>query len=270
MQAVSVHADVVVVRSAFWQTSCTVVQRAHPEAPDDGAGECFVIDSPVLQDELDTLPALLAQAGWSLSGLLCTHGDWDHLLGRLAFPDAALGCAETTAARLRACPGDPQRDLREFDEEHYVERPRPLSLGQLQALPVPGHVEIGDAELELLPADGHTEDGMAVWVPWAGVLVCGDYLSPVEIPWLSEHGGDRDAYLATLQRLAPYVEQATWVLPGHGRPIDTQRAQSILREDVAYVSALPDPDAQLPLARRTKVQRRIHEQNLQRVGGTRS
>jgi glyoxylase-like metal-dependent hydrolase (beta-lactamase superfamily II) len=267
MQAVSVHADVIVVRSAFWQTSCTVVHRAHAEAAEDGAGECFVIDSPVLQDELDALPALLAQAGWTLSGLLCTHGDWDHLLGRFAFGDAALGCAETTAARLRAHPGDAQRDLREFDEEHYVERPRPLSLGQVQALPVPGHVEIGDAELELLPADGHTEDGMAVWVPWAQVLVCGDYLSPVEIPWLSERG-DRDAYLATLGRLASYVEQATWIVPGHGRPIDAARAQAIMREDVDYLSALPDPGVPLPLARRTPVQRRIHEENVRVVGGS--
>jgi glyoxylase-like metal-dependent hydrolase (beta-lactamase superfamily II) len=236
VQAVGVHEDVIVARSAVWQTTCTLVHRG----AGDGPGECFVIDSPVLQDELDALPALLAQAGWGLSGLLCTHGDWDHLLARLAFPDAALGCAETTGARLRAQPGAAQRELRAFDEEHYVERPRPLSLGQVQTLPVPGRVEIGDAELEVLPADGHTEDGMALWAPWAEVLVCGDYLSPVEVPWLSEHGS-RDAYLATLRRLQPWVERASWVVPGHGAPLDAQRALAIMREDIAYLEALPDP-----------------------------
>src|SRR5215217_4442151 len=110
MQVVSVHADVIVVRSAFWQTACTLVHKAAA----DGVAECFVIDSPVLPDELDALPMVLGQAGWELSGLLCTHGDWDHLLGRMAFPDAALGCAETTAARLRGGPGEAQRGLREF------------------------------------------------------------------------------------------------------------------------------------------------------------
>jgi glyoxylase-like metal-dependent hydrolase (beta-lactamase superfamily II) len=260
MQAVGVHADVIVVRSAVWQTTCTIVHRGAGAGP----GECFVVDSPVLQDELDALPALLAQAGWTLSGLLCTHGDWDHLLGRLAFPDAALGCAETTGARLRARPGDAQRRLREFDDEHYVERPRPLSLGQVQTLPVPGRIDIGDAELEVLPADGHTEDGMAIRVPWADVVVCGDYLSPVEIPWLSERGG-RDAYLATLERLRPWVEGAAWVVPGHGAPLDGARARAILREDVAYLEALADGDAPLPLARRTAAQRKIHEANLKRV-----
>ena len=253
MQAVSVHADVVVVRSAFWQTTCTIVHRA----ADDGVAECFVIDSPVLPHELEALPVIVEQAGWELSGMLCTHGDWDHLLGRYAFPDAALGCAETTGARLRANPGEAQRELREFDEENYVERPRPLSLGQVQALPVPGHVGIGDTELDLLPADGHTEDGMALRIPWAGVVVCGDYLSPVEIPWLSETGS-RDAYLATLERLRPWVDRRAVAR-------DDQRALAVLREDVAYLEALPDAAAPIPPARRTGAQRKIHEENLKRV-----
>jgi glyoxylase-like metal-dependent hydrolase (beta-lactamase superfamily II) len=265
VQAVSVHADVVVVRSAIWQTTCTIVHHGH--AADEAPGECFVIDSPVLPDEHDMLPALVARTGWSVTGLLCTHADWDHVLGRLAFPDAALGCAETTAARLRAEPGDAQRKLREYDAEHYVERGRPLSLGQVQALAVPTHLGIGDGELDLLPTEGHTEDGMAIWAPWARVLVCGDYLSPVEIPMLGEHGR-RDAYLATLEGLRPYVEEADYVVPGHGTPMEGRRALAVLREDVAYLRALPDPAAPLPLARRSTAQRTIHEENLRRMGAT--
>jgi glyoxylase-like metal-dependent hydrolase (beta-lactamase superfamily II) len=171
-------------------------------------------------------------------------------------------------ARLRAEPGDAQRSLREFDEENYVERPRPLSLGHVQALPVPGTVEIGSEQLELLPAEGHTHDGMAIWAGWARVLVCGDYMLPVEIPWLQEHGS-RDAYLATLERLAPYVERAEWVVPGHGVPLDGQRALAVMREDVAYLQALPAQDAPLPLARRSPRQRRLHADNIAKVAGGR-
>src|SRR3954454_4890192 len=111
MQVVSLHEDVVVCRSMMWQVTCTLVHRGE---------ETFVVDSPVFQDELDALPALLVQAGWNLSGLLATHGDGDHVLGRLAFPEAAVGVAETTPARLRAEPGDAQRRIREFDEQNYV------------------------------------------------------------------------------------------------------------------------------------------------------
>jgi glyoxylase-like metal-dependent hydrolase (beta-lactamase superfamily II) len=156
--------------------------------------------------------------------------------------------AETSAARLRAEPGVAARRLRELDEEDYVQRPRPLSLGNVQALPVPGRLDVGDQVLELLPADGHTHDGMAIWVGWAKVLIAGDYLSPLELPWLAEQGS-RSAYLATLGRLKPYVEQA---------------ALAIMREDVAYLQGLPD-DAPLPIARRDRRQRGIHAENVARV-----
>ena len=74
MRVVGLHPGVLVATSRVFQTACTIVR--------DG-DECFVVDSPVLPDELDVLPALLEQAGFPFSGLLATHGDWDHLLGRL-------------------------------------------------------------------------------------------------------------------------------------------------------------------------------------------
>src|SRR5688572_13553996 len=157
MRVVAVHEDALVATSRVYQTTCTVVRSGD---------EAFVVDSPVLPDELDVLPALLEQAGFGFSGLLATHGDWDHLLGRLAFPGAALGCVETTAARLTGQPGEAVRGLRRFDAEHYLARERPLSLGTIEPLPVPGHLHIGERELELHPTEGHTADGMAVWVPW--------------------------------------------------------------------------------------------------------
>lgn len=253
MRVVGLHPDVLVATSRIWQTTCVLVR---------GGDEGFVIDSPVLPDELDVLPAICEQASFPVSGLLATHGDWDHLLGRLAFGGAALGVAETTAARLRGEPGAAQRELRAFDEEHYVARDRPLALGDVQPLPVPGKLDVGEQEIELHPADGHTADGMALWLGWAGVLVCGDYLSPVEIPMISP-GGSVSAYLATLRRLQPLVEAAAHVVPGHGEVLDPARALAILREDVAYLEGLPD--APLPLARRTGAQRTIHEQNVAAV-----
>ena len=254
MRVVAVHEDVLVATSRVWQTTATIVR---------GGDEAFVVDSPVLPDELDVLPAVLEQTGFPFTGLLATHADWDHLLGRMAFPAAALGVAETTAARLTAEPGEAARELRSFDAEWYVKRDRPLSLGQVQALPVPGHLSVGDREIELHPADGHTADGMALWLPWARVLIAGDYLSPVEIPMLGEDGS-RDAYLATLRRLEPLVEQAEVVIPGHGEPLDQVRALAILREDRAYLEGLPGGAP--PLARRDDAQRTIHERNVTRTG----
>ena len=260
MRAVGLHSDVVLITSRIWQTTCTLVRSGE---------EAFCIDSPVLPDELELVPAVAQQAGFNVVGLLATHGDWDHLLGRYCFPEAALGCAQSTADRLQRSPGAVQRELRAFDEEHYVQRPSPLGLPSVQPLPMPGHCGIGEQELQLQPAEGHTGDGMAVWVPWADTLICGDYLSPLEIPTFGDSGSAED-YLATLKRLEPLVAEAEWVVPGHGDALDAQRALAILREDRAYVEAVREhgAGAALPLARRTAAQRRRHDANVALLGAS--
>jgi glyoxylase-like metal-dependent hydrolase (beta-lactamase superfamily II) len=258
MRAVALESDVIVFVSDVWQTTCTAVRVG-----DEG----FVIDSPVYPEELRALPDVLAQAGFPVSGLLATHGDWDHLLGRLAFPGAALGCAESTVQRLAAEPGAPQRQLRAFDADHYVERKAPLALGTLQSLPVPGKVELGPShELELHESDGHTGDGTAYWITWLGALVCGDYVSPVEIPMLSE-GGSLIAYVKTLDRLRPLIALADWVVPGHGAPLTRERALGLWNEDQTYLKDLARrPErARPPSSRASKAQQRIHEANLTRI-----
>jgi glyoxylase-like metal-dependent hydrolase (beta-lactamase superfamily II) len=258
MRAVALHADVIVFVSDVWQTTCTAVRAGH---------EGFLIDSPVYPEELRALPEVMEQAGFPVSGLLTTHGDWDHLLGRLAFPRASLGCAESTAARLAAEPGAAQRRLRAFDEEHYVDRRDPLALGSLQPLPVPGRVELGSShEIELHETSGHTADGAAFLMPWVGVLVCGDYLSPVEIPMISS-GGSLAGYVETLERLAGLVERAEMVVPGHGGPLEPANARRLLEEDAAYLSALPTAGraTALPRNRATPAQRSIHAENVDRL-----
>ncbi len=259
MRVLALHPDVLLATSAIWQTNCAILR---------GGEETFLIDSPVLPEELDALPALLDQARFPApSGLLATHGDWDHLLGRLAFPGVPLGCAQSTAQRMQAAPGEAQRELRVFDEEYLIERPRPLALGAIQALPVPGRCEIGELQLELYPAEGHTADGMAVWAPWVRVLFPGDYLSSVEIPTLDDTAGALEAYLATLRRLRPLVAQAEWVVPGHGPVLDGIRALAVLEEDLTYLRALGErgAEAELPPGRRTAFQRRMHGKNAARV-----
>ncbi len=264
MRVRALHPDVLLATSAIWQTNCAVVRGA----VDTDGHETFIVDSPVLPEELEALPALLEQARFPApSGLLATHADWDHLLGRLAFPGVALGCAQSTAEHMQAAPGEAQRELRAFDEQYLIERPRPLALGAIQALPVPGRCAIGALELELHPTEGHTGDGMAMWVPWAHVLFTGDYLSAAEIPTLGEIPDALRAYVTTLERLRPLVRDAVHVVPGHGPILDTERGLAVLEEDLAYLRALEEHgvEAELPPGRRTAFQRRQHRENADRL-----
>jgi glyoxylase-like metal-dependent hydrolase (beta-lactamase superfamily II) len=255
VRAVSVHQDALVLTSRMWQTNAVALRSG---------SETMLIDSPYFPDELELLPQVLAQSGFEPDGLLATHVDFDHVLGRLAFPGLALGVPELSAERLARSPGQLQRELRDFDAEFYVVRPRPLSLGSVQALPVPGHVGLGEEELELHPAEGHTVDGMAVLAPWLGVLAVGDYLSDVEIPMV-EH--ELEAYRATLARLAPLVERASSVVPGHGSVLGREAALRILDEDLEYLDELQagNERPRLPEGRDSPRQRGIHSENLARL-----
>jgi len=251
VRVAAAHRDALVITSRLWQTNAVALRAG---------GEALLVDSPYFPDELEALAGVLEQAGFPPNGLLATHGDYDHLLGRLAFPSLALGVGEPTVERFHREPGAAQRELRDEDARLYVSRSSPLSLGSVQALPVPGKLELGDGEMELHAAEGHTSDGMAVMVRGCGVLVCGDYLSDVEIPTVES----LPEYRATLARLAPLVEAAETVVPGHGSVLSRSSALQVLDEDMAYLDALEagEERPRLPDGRDSSEQRRLHAENL--------
>ena len=122
----------------------------------------------------------------------------------------------------------------------------------------------GSSNCTLRPVTRRT--GTAYLISWLGILVPGDYISPVEIPWISA-GGSLEAYAETLERLGDLLERATTVVPGHGAPIEAERARTILDEDVSYVAALArGATSALPLDRDTPAQQKIHAENLTRLG----
>ena len=263
VRAQALHPDVLLVTSAVLALNCVVV-RAELEEP-AGEAEVFVIDSPVLPEELESLPGLLEQAGFpEPSGLLATHGDWDHLLGRLAFPGLALGMrGEHRRAPRSAGRARPSAALRQFDEELMIERPAPLALGSLQALPVPGRLRHRRPGARAAPDRGahRGRDG----APdrrgrgcWSSATT-----SPRSRSRPCTRTAASTAYAETLERLRPLVERCEHVVTGHGPPMDRERALRLLEEDAAYLRAAARAGrrAHLPDGRRGAAQRRLHEQN---------
>ncbi len=183
-----------------------------------------MIDSVLYPEELRALPDVLEQAGFPVSRA-ARHPR------RLGPPARAAGLPRRGAGRRRVdgrpagrrARARPSASCASSTQEHYVDGRPPLALGSLQSLPVPGHLEIGSGpeahELELHQTGGHTPDGVAYWLPWARVLVCGDYLSPVEIPMLSPGRLDRGLPGHAGAPGDRWREQAEWVVPGHGAPL---------------------------------------------------
>jgi hypothetical protein len=104
---------------------------------------------------------------------------------------------------------------------------------------------------------------MAVAIPWAAVLVLGDYLSPVEIPTFGR-GGSLPDYVATLERLRALLAGVEHVVPGHGQALAPARAEELLEQDLRYLASLAERPqrTELPPGRGGPHQRALHEANL--------
>jgi glyoxylase-like metal-dependent hydrolase (beta-lactamase superfamily II) len=86
--------------------------------------------------------------------------------------------------------------------------------------------------------DAHAPGHTALWLPAGGVLVVGDMLSDVEVPLPFDDGesiSELSAYLAGLDRLAPWVARARVLVPGHGTP--SARPVERLDADRRYLDA---------------------------------
>jgi glyoxylase-like metal-dependent hydrolase (beta-lactamase superfamily II) len=238
LRATPLHDRALVVTSALWQTNTIAVRT----------GETTVlVDSVVLPGELATLPGALGRADLTPEALYATHAHFDHLLGREAFPDLPLHVAPDTAEGF----DEALDELAESDAELYVERAGPPRLDD----PVP----LGDL-FHTVPADGHAADGTAFLAADLGLLLPGDYLTEVEIPLVSQTGSP-EAYLATLERLAPLLDEVAVVVPGHGPPLTPERARELLDLDRRYVADLRAGPLRGSGDHR---QQRIHEDNVRK------
>ncbi|WP_249011500.1 MBL fold metallo-hydrolase [Conexibacter sp. DBS9H8] len=261
MESISLRPELTVYVSAIWQTTSTRVR----------CGETtLVIDSVVLPEELADVASAINRGAMGDVAIAITHGDWDHVLAPTVFPDAPVHTGASTCSRLAATPEETAAALRSFDEQWYILR-EPFALPALTAHPLPGSWQIAEQTIELHPTPGHTADGCAYHLPWLKTLVCGDYLSSVEIPMLNASGSIED-YVATLRRLGALLGAVETVIPGHGPPVCVGRAREILAEDTIYAEALlADPaDATPPPSRTNPHQLTIHAANLTQLERTRT
>ena len=219
--------------STLWQVNAVLLEVA---------GTKVLVDSPVLPSELRALPRP--------DVLVVTHAHFDHLLARAAFPDLPLLAGPSTLEVIAR--GDWEQELRDADEELYVERDAWPSLD--------GAERIGCDLFGVVDAPGHAEDGIALFVD--DLVLCGDYLIEIEIPLVSQ-AGSVAAYLDTLDRLEAIVARATTIVPGHGPPLDRARALELIELDRRYLSDLRAGPTRGP---ETARQRRIHVDNVNKHG----
>jgi glyoxylase-like metal-dependent hydrolase (beta-lactamase superfamily II) len=241
--------DVWVGISAAWQTTMTVY----------GTRGRVVIDGPVAAEDIDAFDDI------TVSHVIATHGDWDHLLAPLRWPDAIRMADARTVARLRSDGAAIGLELASWDARHGPCRRRLPDWSRARVVAVPGRYDLPAGPVETVATSGHTVDGLAVLLPEPKVLVVGDYVSPCEIPSWDPGGAER--YLTTLDTLAGLIPAVHWVVPGHGWPLGITRARSLIDEDRRYVDALlAAGDGPLPRHGGDALQQRQHLRNRSGLG----
>jgi glyoxylase-like metal-dependent hydrolase (beta-lactamase superfamily II) len=211
--------------SALWQTASLLLVAD---------GEAIAIDPGISTDEVADITDRAAEIDATVTHVLATHADWDHVCGLAAFPAAIAAMGPLSAARVES--GDAARRIDEAAGEHGIEVPGGPRV-DLVLQPGAAHA-VGPFVVETVALPGHTPDGVGFRVRALDVLVVGDHLSAAEFPFASSTA----AYRATLAGLIELLrhDPPRLVVPGHGPTHSAAEALAVAEADLAYLRALRD------------------------------
>lgn len=208
--------------AALWSTTSLLVVAE---------GESLVVDPAISADEVARIGRRTLELDAPVRHVLITHGDWDHVCGIGAFPDAAAVMGEETAERVRSRGAD---SVKRAAETYRLEVSGPPRVDRTFARGAA--VELGPFVVETFPLTGHTADGNGYRIRDLGLLIVGDHLSPVEFPFAKSPAAYRftlAGLIETLRRDSPET-----VIPGHGPPLDPAEALHIAEADLVYLRSL--------------------------------
>jgi hydroxyacylglutathione hydrolase len=177
-------------------TNCYVV-RADSRSP-----EAVVVDP---SGDSAELRLLLARLGARCTGILVTHGHWDHLVG-------VADLAEGTAAPVYMAEGE-----RVLLEEPDRFTPSAISLRPYtpDVLLQGGEtIEVAGISFSVLSVPGHSPSHLAYYAD--GSLLSGDVLFAGSVGRTDLPGGDWDTLVASIGSLLDAFPPETVVYPGHG------------------------------------------------------
>ena len=171
---------------------------------DSRSREAIAIDTAI--PSLDWIAGELAARDWTLKLIVSTHGHWDHIGDNAAV-------ADHTGAVIAAHPADGERLTN--PEPLYAPFDIPPSVPAVD-LAEGGVVRFGEIRLRVLHTPGHTEGSVCLVSDDESFLFSGDTLFAAGWGRVDLPGGDADAMVQSLIRLAG-LEDHIGVFPGHGR-----------------------------------------------------
>jgi glyoxylase-like metal-dependent hydrolase (beta-lactamase superfamily II) len=224
---------VLIHESKFIQSKSVVVQ---------GWAGVLLIDPGIQGDEMAALANGLRELGQPVVAGFSTHPHWDHLLWHTKLGEAPrYGTAR--------CASDIRDLLSNADWKARVTEMLPPDIAEEIPLDLLGLITGLPAETAQIPWDGpkvriiehqaHAPGHAALLIEERGVLVAGDMLSDILIPFLDMDAADPiEDYLAALRLLEGVADDVDIFITGHGSIGGADQLRARIEQDRAYVQAL--------------------------------
>jgi glyoxylase-like metal-dependent hydrolase (beta-lactamase superfamily II) len=184
-----------------------------------------------------------------------THPHWDHVLWHAKFGEAPRYGTARCAADIRdlLSKADWKAQVTEvLPPENAEEIPLDDLFGQIAGLPAETtHIPWDGPKVRIIEHQAHAPGHAALLIEESGVLVAGDMLSDILIPFLNLEAADPIGdYLAALELLEGVADDVNVLITGHGSVGDADELRERIKLDRAYVQALrdggnPDDDPRL-------------------------
>jgi glyoxylase-like metal-dependent hydrolase (beta-lactamase superfamily II) len=212
-----------------------------------GRAGVLLIDPGITATELACLANDLRELGQPVVAGFSTHPDWDHVLWHAELGEAPRFGTAPCAARMRDLLSNEGWEAQvaealppEIAEEIPLDR-----FGLISGLPAEGaRIPWDGPAVRILEHQAHAPGHAALLIEERGVLVAGDMLSDVLIPFL-DLGATHpiDDYLAALRLLEGVAHDVEVLIPGHGSVGRGDQVRARIDQDRAYVHALRDAAA---------------------------
>ena len=229
---------VLVHQSELLQNNTVVVQ---------GGVGVLVIDPGLTNTELACLASDIREMGQPVSAGFSTHPDWDHVLWHAELGEAPRYGTDRCAEYMRDL-------LSSVDWKTRVAEGLPPEIADEVPLDLFGLITGLPSETTQVPWDGpevriiehpaHAQGHAALLIEASGVLVAGDMLSDILIPFPDLHAAHPiDDYLDGLRMLEGVADEVAVLIPGHGSVGGAGQVRARIEQDRIYVHALRDGQA---------------------------
>ena len=190
------------------QTNCYFLYR-------EGEQECIVVDPA---DQGVSIYDALRRNGFRVTGILLTHGHFDHIWGLDALRDAVNAAAEADGLEpVKAYAMEAEKELLRDAQKNVSEQAgRPCTTYADVYLEDGQELTLAGIQCKVIATPGHTVGGCCYYFQEAGILVAGDTLFAESVGRTDFPTGSMSTLVRSVRDKLFVLPEDTKVYPGHG------------------------------------------------------